>query len=229
MFVLKISGSKSFIFIALSLLIYLLKSNAGAQVLGMNMTNNQKNNTIINSNNITNTSNSALPSSDPAWYVKYRNNSMSYNQIFYSFCFERFNNSKYYPLRTQTHFTQQEENEINLYKGFFRYTGGESDTLYLKTYYDDVLLLQNNSQEDESLINKVKAMLTSLSFLLLFLIFNIVGNIICCSCAWYDYCPIFCKWDRKYLMSIRYVPLLINIFCGLNTIIPIISGFQNFK
>lgn len=198
-------------------------------IMAYNTTYDNNNNNNYYSSNTDSISNNRAANATNAtanWYIKYKNNSQDYYKYFNENCMKSFNISSYYSFKDNLDTFDLKSNK--LFNLFFSQQIDKKDHI-LQEYFDDIFLQQNKSTEANSFNNRVFYQVIAISPFAIFIIVNIVAILIGCCCACCDYCPIICICDKKYLMTIRYVPLLINIFCGLNCIIPVFFGFNSFK
>ena len=100
----------------------------------------------------------------------------------------------------------------------------EESTQEIKRYITNITSYDSiNSSHLDLLI-----FLESFIFLVIFISTTIIFVIICCFCSCYDYCPIICAISRKNEKNYRLLSFIINLFSGINLIVPCIFSIYNF-
>lgn len=94
-------------------------------------------------------------------------------------------------------------------------------------------ILETKGLDEDILMGKINVFIKIVIPFIIILICALVGWIICCSCCCYDYCIVICKKPESFQDSnsirMKIIPIVVLIFFGFKSLIPLINSFNNFK
>jgi hypothetical protein len=94
-------------------------------------------------------------------------------------------------------------------------------------------ILDTKELDEKKLMEIINIFIKIVIPFIVILVFAIIGWIICCSCCCYDYCLIICKKPESFEDSnsirMKIIPIVVLIFFGFKSLIPLMNSFDTFK